>query len=435
MADVDAPPPTAAGGRWSRRFRSLAAGVLIVVFALSLVEAGLGLWVKRNTLNRDVWSERVVPLGTKPEVQQALAAYTTQQLMETVDPDALFAEALPERAQILAIPLSAAVREFVAEKVDEFFASEQFERLWVAAATKAHDAAISTLKGERPAVVADDEKIQINLIPLIDAVLAEIADEVPDLIGRDVRLPRVTVDDVPDVARARLAEALGVELDDDFGTVTIYDGGTLSAAQLAVRWIERLPILGAILATLAAAGALWVSPRRRRTAFQLIGAAALGAVAIRRMSSLLQDQVEGLVVDEINRAAAQVVVATFVDPLTAAAATLLWVLALLALVLAITGPYGWARSLRTTAGTGAVAARGAATELATAPTTAAWAAAHRDHLRIAGWVAAALVLWFASLSWLLLLALVAGVVAWQVAVDRIAAGAPAPTPTPATSTP
>ncbi|MEZ5183114.1 MAG: hypothetical protein R2702_14780 [Acidimicrobiales bacterium] len=119
------------------------------------------------------------------------------------------------------------------------------------------------------------------------------------------------------------------------------------------------------------------------------------------------------------------VIATFVDPLTAAAATVLWVLAALALAVAVTGPYGWARSLRTTAGTGAAAARGAATDLATAPTTAAWVAGHRDPLRVGGWIAAALVLWFASLSWLLLLVVVVGVIAWQVAIDRIGAGAPA----------
>ena len=422
---ADAPTPAAPAGRWNRRFRSLAAVTLVVVFALSFLASGVGIWLKRNTLDKDVWNERVVPLGTDPAVQRALAAYATDQLMQAVKPEELFAEALPERGQVLAIPLSAAVREFVAEKVEEFFASDRFESIWTAAATKAHDAAIATLKGDRPAVVADDEKVQIDLIPLIDAVLADIAEQVPDLIGRDVRLPTIRVDDVPEASRARLAEALGVELDDDFGTVTIYDGGKLSLAQTAVRWIDRLPVLTGILAALAAGGALWLSPRRRRTAFQLLGAAAIAAIAIRRVCFLLQSQVEGLVVEDLNREAARVVIATFVDPLTAAAATVLWVLAALALAIAVTGPYGWARSLRTTAGTGAAAARGAATDLATAPTTAAWVAGHRDPLRVGGWVAAALVLWFASLSWLLLVVVVAGVIAWQVAIDRIGAGAPA----------
>lgn len=423
MADVTAPPaPT---GKWSRRFRSLAAVILVIVFAFSFLASGVGIWLKRNTLNNDVWAERVVPLGEDPEVQAALAQWTADELLVALDPEERIAKELPENTKFLAIPISAALRDFITQKVDEFYASDKFEELWTYAAIQAHDAAVDTLKGNRPAVVADDEKVQINLIPLVDAILAQVVKEVPSLINKDVTLPTVKVEDVPEATREKLSKALGVDLDDDFGTITIYDGGKLTFAQKMVRWIEKLPIATGVLAVLTAGGALLVSPRKRRTGFQLLGGAALAAIAIRRVGFLLQSEVSGLVVKDVNRAAANVVVASFIDPLTGAAATVLWVIALLMLVLAVTGPYGWARSLRGAAASGASSARDAASGAATAPATVTWVVEHREALRIAGWVLAALVLWFASLSWGLLLIVAIGITLWQVGLNRIAGQADA----------
>jgi hypothetical protein len=436
MAAAPTPDPTAAPaaetaetatpvGRWGRRGRSLAAIVLVVVFTLSFLASGVGLWVQRSTLDRDVWAERVVPLGTEPEVQAALAAWTTDELMSAIQPQELIAEALPDRARPLAIPLSGAVRTYVGEKVDEFFASERFERIWVAASTKAHEAAVDTLRGDRPAVVADDEKVEIDLLPLIDAVLAQILEEAPGLVGSSIELPTISVDDVPTESRQRLADALGIELDDDFGTITVYDGGKLSLAQTAVRWLDRLPLLTGAIAVLSAAGALWLSPRRRRTAFHLLAGAAIACVLVRRVVFLLQSEVSGLVVVDVNRQAADVIVAALVDPLTAAASTVLWVLALVAAALAVSGPSTWATALRTSIRGGAVAAGSSAADRARAPETAAWVAQHVDALRIAGWVAAAAIVWFASLTWLLLFVVTCAVAAWQLLLVRFVAAADA----------
>ena len=42
--------------------RNPAAPVLVVLFSISLLAAGLGVWLDRSTMNDDVWAERVVPL-------------------------------------------------------------------------------------------------------------------------------------------------------------------------------------------------------------------------------------------------------------------------------------------------------------------------------------------------------------------------------------
>ncbi|MCU1372513.1 MAG: hypothetical protein JWO77_3707 [Ilumatobacteraceae bacterium] len=407
------------------RVRKVTAVLLVAVFALTFVMSGVGIWLHRNTLNDDVWAERVVPLGQDPEVQKALAAWTTRELMEVVDPEALFKEALPPRAQILAVPLTTAVEDFVSDKVLEFYRSDAFEEIWTVAATRAHDAAIRTLRGDAPAVVADGEKVTINFIPLINAVLAEILAKAPGLVGSDAKLPTITVEDVPKVAREKLGDALGVDLGEDFGTFTVYDGGKLSTAQQAVKIFDAAVPLTTALAILSFIGALLASVRRRRTLLQLLGVAAVGAIVIRRICFTLQDQVDGLVKIEVNRPAADAIVRTFVNPLTDGAATVLWVIAIVAVIATVTGPYGWVVRLR----------RGLVGLFQSASTTVSgranddatlqWVARNVDALRIGGYVVGALLLWFVELSWLSFFLIALLVAGWQVLIAQLAGRAEA----------
>lgn len=406
------------------RVRKVTAVFLVIVFALTFVASGVGIWLHRNTLNDDVWAERVVPLGQDPEVQKALAAWTTRELMEVVDPEALFKEALPQRAQILAVPLTSAVEGFVSDKVLEFYQSEAFEKIWTVAATRAHDAAIRTLRGDAPAVEADGEKVTINFIPLINAVLAEILKEAPGLVGSDAKLPTITVEDIPSVAREKLGSALGVDLGDDFGTFTVYDGGKLSTAQEAVKIFDAAVPLTTALAVLSFVGALLASTRRRRTLLQLLGVAAVGAILIRRICFMLQDQVDGLVKIDVNRPAANVIVRTFVDPLTNGAASALWIIGIVAFIAVITGPYGWVVRLRQGIVNLFRSASTTVSDRANDDDTLLWVARNVDALRIGGYVVGALLLWFVDLTWISFFLIALVVAGWQVLIAQLAGRAP-----------
>lgn len=415
-----------ASQRASRHYvRKVTAVFLVVVFALTFVASGVGIWLHRNTLNDDVWNERVVPLGQDPEVQKALAAWTTAELMKVVDPEALFKEALPQRAQILAVPLTSAVEGFVSDKVLAFYQSDAFVKIWTIAATRAHDAAIRTLRGDAPAVTADGDKVTINFIPLINAVLAQILNEAPGLVGSDVKLPKITVDDVPAAAREKLGEALGVDLGKDFGTFTVYDGGKLSTAQQAVRIFDAAVPITTVLAILSFGLALVASTRRRRTLLQLLGVAAVGAILVRRICFVLQDQVDGLVKVEVNRPAANVIVRTFVNPLTDGAATALWIIGIVAAIAILTGPYRWVVSLRSRIASLFRSAGTAVSGRANDDDTLLWVARNVDALRIGGFVAGALAVWFFELTWLNLFLILVVVAAWEVAVAQLAGRAPA----------
>lgn len=410
---------------WWRRAATVG---LVVLACVVLTSAVVGLWARRNFLDTDRFVDRAGPLIEEPSVQQALANRVTEQLMTVVDPQALFTDVIPERGRLLAVPLANAVEGFVHDRVESFVATEQFERLWIGAIRVAHEAASRVLRGESEAVVTEDGRITLNLVPVVNAVLQRITATSPEILGREVDLPDVTVDEIPDAAIARIEDALDVDLGDDFGQFTVYDDGTLGAAQDAVGLFDRLVVLLLPLGVALAVAALWISRRRRRTLLQLAAGLALGMVLLRRVGFRLQEEVASLPPTAEGRRAGAAAVEQFLQPLTTFAAWTLAGIAVIAAVAVITADYPWAVSLRGTAGelwSQAVATTG---ERARDETTVAWISEHRDVLLIGGGALGLVLLWIADLSWAGLLVVLGLVAAFELAVYRVASRPAAPRP-------
>src|SRR4051812_30634647 len=112
------------------RNRNILVGMLVVFAAIAFTGASVGVWVRRSLLNNDVFAARVVPLAKDPAVQAAISTKMTDEIFTLVNPQALFQQVLPERGQILAGPLSNAVKGFVGDQVTGFVASDTFAQLW-----------------------------------------------------------------------------------------------------------------------------------------------------------------------------------------------------------------------------------------------------------------------------------------------------------------
>jgi hypothetical protein len=420
------------GPRRGGRTRRVATALLVVVTCIAVTVAVVGVWARRSALDTDRWARTVGPVGEDPAVQEALARWTTTEVMSLVDAEAYIEGVLPERGQALAGPLTTALEGFVRDRVDTFFASDRFERLWTEVNRRAHTRAVAVLEGDTGNLLIDEGRVEINLIPVIDAVMAEVADVSPEVFGRTVDIPTITVDDVPEEAIERLEGALGREVPEGFGQFTVFEAERLEQAQDAVALVQRL-VVAAVVAALALVGlTLWVSPRRRRTLIQLMVGIALGVVLVRRVGIRLQDQVVDLARAE-NRDAVGVAVGAFVSSLLDATAWVLAVAVVVAAVALLTGPYRWAASLRRRAVTIAGAVAGIVRTAVTGAgggsdggRGAAWAVAHRDALRFAGVAAAIVVLLVVDVSWpgLALLAVAVGafeLVLWRLAPEPVGA--------------
>jgi hypothetical protein len=383
-------PPRRVGAR----VRHGAVVVLVVLGVASFTASAVGWWARRNVADTDVWVQRTATLAEDPAVQAAISAWLGDQVVELIDPRELFLEVLPERGQLLAGPLSGAVEDFVRDRVADFVASDRFAQLWVAATERAHTAVVRVLRGESEVVDAQGNRVVIDLVPAIDTVLGEIAASSPDLFGRQIDLPEVSVDDVPEVAIRRLERALGVDLGDDFGQFVVYDRGRLQALQdgleRARRWLVGLSVLTVVVL----AAALWFSDRRRRTLLQVVAGLALGLALIRRLGLRGQRELLAAISDATNRGAVEAVSDRFLEPLLAVTRNLLWALVAIAVVALVSGPYPWAVRLR--GGVADLARGGASGDVPARAVT--WLRDHAAAVRAGGLAAVLLVLLVVDVS-------------------------------------
>jgi hypothetical protein len=405
------------------RVRGVLAPVLVVLACVCLVAATVGVWAKRNFLDTDRFVSRVGPLIEEPAVQDAIAGRLTEQIVGLVDLQAVLEEALPPGRErlvaALAAPLSGAVEGFVGDHVDAFVATDAFRRLWVGAAEVAHTAAVRVLRGEATNLQARDGTITLNLVPVVDQVLARITAASPEILGRQVNIPDVSLEDVPEAAVTKLESALGRDLPEDFGQVTVYDDGALAAAQDGLELFDKLVVAFVVGMVLFTALALWVSQRRRRTLLQLTVGATLGLVLLRRVIFRLEAEVAELPPRPAGKEAAGLAAGNFLDPLVTFTQLALVGLVIVALVAVLTADYPWVVSLRRRVATVAASAFGAVGRGATDDATVRWIAGHQELLQAAVGALVLVALWALDLSWFGVLVVLAVGAALALAVRRV----------------
>ncbi len=404
-----------------RKARNGLVGVLVVFTALCFTATSIGVWASRNFLNNDVFAARIGTVIEEQSVQQALARFTTTEVMTLVDVENLIAEALPDSAQILAPTLASGVESFVVGKVEEVFASPEFQQLFETIVDTAHQQAVALLEGENSEIVqAGADSVTLNFLPVIDQVLARIGEASPEILGRNVDIPTVTVEDVPEAARQKIEDALGVTLDDDFGTITVYDQGSLQAAQEGIALFNKVVWALVALTIILLPLTLVLSAHRRRTLLQLAVAIAVGMVLVRRLSLRIQGDVLNLVRIPENVPAVQAVTDRVVDPLRMGAEIVLWIAAAIVVVAVLTGPYPWVVSLRAKVAHLLRTLVSTARERSQDEETLVWVHANRDALQWGGAIVGLLALWFLDVSWLGFFVLVALVAGYELLVVRLA---------------
>jgi len=161
---------------------------LVVLASLLVPLATTAVWARRTVVNTNEFEDTVGPLARDRAVQIALTNRLTAQIMTAVNVKELFAQALPERGQFLAGPLTNAIEGFVHEKVDTIVSSEQFARLWEEATRRAQIGMLAVLRDESKTVRTENGRVVLNLVPVINTVLASINKTSPEVLGRDVTL-------------------------------------------------------------------------------------------------------------------------------------------------------------------------------------------------------------------------------------------------------
>jgi len=222
------------------RWRRALVAILVIVSVVLVPLAGLSIWVRNLVLDTNHYVDTVAPLAHNRAITDLVAERATNRLFQEVDVEAQAKDALPERAQFLAGPLSSGVQTFTHDAAQRVLATEQFATVWKEANRRAHAQVVKLLTGEGKNIAVKNDKVVLDLSAVID-------EEVKRLDQRGV-----TVFD----SVAKKQKNLQVEL---------FDAGQLQKARSAVHLLDRLRIVLVVLVFVLLGAALALSGNRRRT--------------------------------------------------------------------------------------------------------------------------------------------------------------------------
>ncbi len=405
------------------RLRSWLALVLVIMAIVTVSVSVVALWSRSLVFDTDTYVRLVAPIADDPHVRRSVSVFVTDKAVEAADLERRIEDALPTDAKLLATPLTAELRRFLVDEVDKFLGSELARELWIDVNRFSHRQLITALQDENRYVTVGRNDVRLNLLPLVAVALQKLEDQIPRLLGKDVRLPAIDPETDPDQIRVLLQDALGRPLPADFGSVTLLRGDQGYEAKQALRLFNDLVILVIALAVALVVAALLVSTHRRRTALQL----GLGVVVAFVVARVIERQIEKAVAravgDEGGAAVARSIVRSAIDTLND---FFVWA-AVAGAIVAVAALLAAHPSLVRAMGRGFSKLFGIAADLSTPDTTnGRRLARHLDALRLGGVAAAVLALFFVAGSLTAILAVVLVLVIYELVLTTFAAGLPAP---------
>ena len=209
---------------------------MIVLASLIAIGAATNTWLNRQLLDTDNWVEVSDDLLTNDEVRGALSIYLVNELFTYVDVSEQLQDTLPDQLQVLAGPISAALRQPAIDAVERVLASPQVQEVWREANRVAHTALVNILKGDtRESVGTEDGKVTLNLATVVKN------------LGEQLGLPQSVLDRIPP----------------DAGVITIADSQQLANAQDAVSVVEKLSVVLLLVVIVLYVAAVFIASDRR----------------------------------------------------------------------------------------------------------------------------------------------------------------------------
>jgi len=237
--------------RSHHRVRFSVAVAMVVVASLLVPVSILGVWLRNQVSNTDRYVETMAPLARDPAIQAAATNRITNTIFSSIDVEAEVKEVLPDRAQVLAAPISGGLETLVRNIVDRVVTSDRFATLWDDANRIAHSQVVDVLEAEK----------------------APRGAVVIDLSG------------IAKVATDRLNSA-GVSFFDRFDPgsrnleITVFQSDEIANVQDAFRLFDRVATVMPWIAILLLIGAVFVFPNRRRGVIWAASGLAIGAFVV-----------------------------------------------------------------------------------------------------------------------------------------------------------
>ena len=169
-------------------------------------------------------------------MRAALSTFLVNELFSYVDVSAQLEDRLPDSLQVLAGPITQALREPAIEGVDRLLANPKVQAAWSEANRVAHETLVRILEDEtREGVSTTDGQVTLQLGTLVTE------------LGTQLGLPSAVLDRIPP----------------DAGTIVVADSDELADAQDAVKLVKIMSVFLLIVVIVLYAGAVFVASDRR----------------------------------------------------------------------------------------------------------------------------------------------------------------------------
>jgi len=240
-----------------RRTHRFWVAVLLILGMVLTPVAILALFLRSEIGDTGRYVQTVKPLSSNPAIQAYVADQITHELFTRVDVDSYVKEALPERAQALAGPLTGAVQSFVREATLRIMATDQFKKLWIDANRIAHAQLVDVLTGKHDTAISatSNGAVQLDLSQLTQLVSARLQSTGIDLFSK---IPAVQLQ----------------------GQITLFQSADLYKVRRAVGIIDTLAWVLPLIVFSAFGGAIYLSESRRRGFVLAAIAFTLGALLL-----------------------------------------------------------------------------------------------------------------------------------------------------------
>jgi hypothetical protein len=220
----------------SRRGHPRWVAVLLVIGTIFTLLAMFSIWANRQALNTDNWVSTSSRILANKQVDERLSNYLAEQLTANEPVKTKLEEELPPRLQPLAGVVATGLRSLAPQIAERALESPKVQALWATANREAHERLLEVLDGGGSAVSTENGEVTLNLSHLVEEV------------GNDVGIGAGAAEHLPP----------------NVGRLVILKSDQLSAAQKGAHLVRELPIVLTLIALLCFAGAVYLSPRRRK---------------------------------------------------------------------------------------------------------------------------------------------------------------------------
>jgi hypothetical protein len=399
-----------AQGAGRGRLRRILVVLLVVLACLGVAVTAVTWWLHYTTLDTDGYLGVVGPVAKDPQVQRDLSAYVAGQVVSATDLQQRATDALPSEVSFLAGPLTDQVEQWINKVALRVVQSPQAYDAWIGANRFAHEKTVGLLEGNNTHTYIEGDTVQLNTLPLVSQALQRIDEKAPRLFGDRFAPPQVTPETPVDEAVSSFEAALGRTLPDDFGQIKIVESSKLKTAQTGVRIFNTVVVILPIVTIALFAAAIYFARRRLRAVLWL----ALGSAAALLVARALINWSHDYIVDAVSsgppRNVVAGIVAAAIEPIVAIS---LWLI-IAGIVAAVAA---WLAGNQTVVDS----VKQGSAKLRQGTPVSAWVGARADWLRLAGIVAALVVLLFVlGTLWAVVLVL-AVLVLYQLAISWMAA--------------